>query len=131
MTALQMKPHVGCISTILDFFFATQILTQNLHSLIFIWVWVFSICSKGTKYLPYTNLEPSNGKTSSSSISPQSPELMTVFAFFHVACRGVAVLSAHAYNHVSTIAIVVFSYRYHDSNSDDDDNCTIATIAKP
>ena len=51
--------------------------------------------------------------------------------FLHVACRGVAVLSAHAYNHMSTIMIVVFSYRYRDSNSDDNDNRTIATIAQP
>ena len=50
--------------------------------------------------------------------------------FFHMACRGSAILSAHVYNYVSTTAIVVFSYRYHDSYSDDDDNHTIATIAQ-
>ena len=39
--------------------------------------------------------------------------------------------NAYAHNHMSTIMIVVFSYLCCDSNTDDNDSLTIATIAKP
>ena len=39
--------------------------------------------------------------------------------------------NAHARNHMSTIVIVGLSYHCHDSNTEDNDSHTIATIAQP
>ena len=126
-----MKPHVGHNSTALDLFLQPKI----SHKTYFLFGSEYSpSVAKKPKYCHTPLFEASNGSTSSSSseaISPVTRIARHLHMFFHVACRGVAVLTAHAYNHVSTIATVVFSYRYRDSHSDDDDNRTIATIAQP
>ena len=96
--------------------------------------WVFSTCGRETKYSRTSLLEPSNRNTCSSlSRSILREIFLAIFScFFHM---NVGILRRDnvkytCRNQMSTITIIVFSYLCHDSNTEDNDTHTIATIAQ-